>query len=204
MIEDNEPNLANTFLAALANPERGIHLYKKGRYTEGNRRLLQRTMIDAQRFVLDKKLVEHCAYSSLDTPRNLVKMAQRAIPPFETMFIEWNEYHRVDVLKTAYQKKYTDKLFYEENDAPFKVGYLIQRLNGHFMFTAVAEFIDDKTGKTGVWPNGTSFYFSNDIEIDYEWTLSPELDNDLDKPDPRELSVIQKQAMRHFNIPFLL
>jgi len=202
MIEDNEPNLANTFLAALAHPERGIHNYKKGRYTEGNRRLLQRTMIDAQRFVLDKKLVEHCAYSSLDTPRNLVKMAQRAIPPFETMFIEWNEYHRVDVLREAYKQKYPDKLIDEENKAPLKVGYLIQRLNGHFMFTAVAEFDNAWNGKRGVWPNGTSFYFSNDIEIDYEWTLSPELDNDLDKPDPRELSVIQKRAMRHLIFPF--
>ena len=198
---DDELALANTFLAALANPERGIHQYKRGRNTESNRRLLQRTMIDAQRFVLDDKLVEHCAFASMEHPQRLMQMAQRAIPPFETMWIEWNEYHRVAMLGKAYKQRFPERFIDDEIDAPRHLGYLIQRFNGHFLFTAVVEFPCPDTGQMKCWPNGTSFYFSNDTEIDHEWTLAPELDNDLEKPDPTELRKIQRRAMEHLIYP---
>ena len=193
--------LANTFLAALANPERGIHQYKRGRNTESNRRLLQRQMIDAQRFVLDDKLVEHCVHASLENPHRLMQMAQRAIPPFELMWIEWSEFHKVKTLSKLYKQKYYDRKIDDEINAPERLGYLIQRLNGHFFFTCVTEFPDEQTGQMKCWPNGTSFYFSNDIDIDHEWTLAPELDNDFIKPNEAQHRVIQRNAMRHLIYP---
>ena len=193
--------LANAFLAGLAHPERGIHHFRKGRHTEANRRLLQRTMIDAQRFVLDDKLVEHCVHASMDHPHRLLQMAQRAIPPFDCMWIEWNEFHKVETLAKAYKQKYHERIIDESINAPNQLGYLIQRVNGHFLFTCITEFPDSKTGQMKCWPNGTSFYFSNEIPIDYEWTLAPELDNNLEKPNQKELRDIQRRAMQHLIYP---
>ena len=95
---------------------------------------------------------------------------------------------------------FQDKLLDEEINAPDQLGYLIQRVNGQFLFTCVSEFPDsNQTNKC--WANGTSFYFSNESSIDYDWTLSPELDNNVEKPDRRELSLIQQQAMKHLIYP---
>ena len=176
--------LCNIFLAALADPQRGYHGYKKGRYTEANRRQMQMQMIEAQRFVMDEKLVEHVVAASLENPDYLVKAAMRAIPPFETMWIEWPERHKVNTLREHYAKKYPDKQIDPVTDVPHQLGYMIQRLNGHFLYTAVCEFVGTD-GKIKSWANGTSFYFSNDEPITYDWAHSPEMHNDLiqDTPD---------------------
>ena len=169
--------LCNIYLAALADPQRGIHGYTKGRFTESNRRLLQRTMVDAQRFVMDEKLVEHVVAASLENPDYLVKAAMRGIPPFETMWIEWPERHKVNTLRGLYAKKYPDKIIDPTTDAPHQLGYLIQRVNGHFLYSAVTEF--ESNGKVKSWMNGTSFYFSNHEPLTYDWANSPELDNEI-------------------------
>ena len=110
-------------------------------------------------------------------------------------------FYKVETLAKAYKQKYYERIIDDSINAPNQLGYLIQRVNGHFLFTCITEFPDSKTGQMKCWPNGTSFYFSNEIPIDYEWTLAPELDNNLEKPNQKELRDIQRRAMQHLIYP---
>ena len=170
---DDDLMLVNQGLGALANPERGLMQWqKKSRIAEQMRRKLQRNLIEAQKFELDDKLVEHCVWASMDNPKRLAQMVDRAIPPFDLMWIEWRDEVRVKAHIDAYKKMHPEKLIDEnlEGVSP-RVGYLIERKHNATLFTLMMTY-DDK-----FYACGTSFYLADESEFDLEFRQSISCDN---------------------------
>ena len=96
---------ANQVLAGLSNPDRGIYYFcsnKKAGKRDTNKnaimasRRARRELVDAQKFFIDNKLLEVATNLSYESPTKLVELAKRAIPPFNNMWIEWDEKFRVN------------------------------------------------------------------------------------------------------------
>jgi len=175
-----ETILFNEAMNALAVPDRGIPNYAKSKIAEHTRRHLQMEMIAAQRFVLDDNMTRHCSEASFDTPANLLKFAQRAIPPFESIFIEWDERVRVSKNIETGIKKYGES--YPETDKDMegvggRLGYLIRRINDRISYSAVFTIDGEKADTVYFMPYG--FYFDVDGTITFEDSQHPTLDNGI-------------------------
>jgi len=97
-----EFNFYNTLLTALAVPEKGITNFKlkKGvnRLKKKQVEITRRHLLGCQQFAVSDNLLRHAVMASKSNPKTLLKMASIAIPPFENMFIEWNETKRRAIL----------------------------------------------------------------------------------------------------------
>lgn len=170
-----ETILFNEAMNALAVPDRGIPNYTKSKIAHHTVRHLQAEMIAAQRFVLDDNMVKHCVAASFDQPSNLFKFAERAIPPFDTLFIEWNEQ-----TKMSHVIEHTEKLVGKEavnsdvSDISKKCGYLIRRINDRVLYSCV--WSDPDRGVCFV-PYG--FYFDQESPVYFEDTQGTAIDNDI-------------------------
>lgn len=170
-----ETILFNEAMNALAVPDRGIPNYAKSKIAEHTRRHLQMEMIAAQRFVLDDNMVKHCVAASFDAPANLLKFAERAIPPFDTVFIEWDEQTKLRHVKEQTAKLVGEnKIDPDDSHSSKKCGYLIRRINDRIMYSCV--WSDDDLGVYFV-PYG--FYFDQDNPVYFEDTQGTALDNDI-------------------------
>lgn len=104
MIKNDFPILANKFLAALAEPKKGIAGYQGGKYAESKRRSSQIDLATSQKFVVSNNLVEHAYLASLSKPKHLVEMMHRGIPPFNNMWIEWDEGFRAKIVSREFKR----------------------------------------------------------------------------------------------------
>ena len=159
-----QPALINEALAALANPERGIFNYKKGKASDFNRRSLQTDLVAAQKFFIDDSLTRHCVEAGLDTPKNLVKMCQNAKPCFDLMWVEWDDWIKIDHMQKLYPKWLGRPTEENENNG-IKVGYLIKKLNGKYLCMPVGKMPPNKVAFIG-----HGFYFDPDEAITLAWS----------------------------------
>lgn len=177
--DPDQPALVNQALAALANPERGVMAYVRGRASEGNRRQLQTDLVAAQKFFVDDKLVRHCVEAGLDTPSNMVKMWQNARPCFDLLWVEWDDWVKIDHMTKVYPK-FLNKPILDEPNMGIRTGYLIKRLNGMYLCMPVAKMPEDKIAFLG-----HGFYFSPDEPITLEWSNTM-ADNNIRSNDDKE------------------
>jgi len=119
-MKDGFPILANKFLAALAEPRRGIHGYQGGKYAESKRRNLQADVATSQKFVLSNNFVEHAYLASLSKPKHLIEMLDRGIPPFNNMWIEWDEQFRSKIIAREFKRMGFFEEYYKLH--PEKIG----------------------------------------------------------------------------------
>ena len=119
-MKDGFPILANKFLAALAEPRRGIHGYQGGKYAESKRRNLQADVATSQKFVLSNNFVEHAYLASLSKPKHLIEMLVRGIPPFNNMWIEWDEQFRSKIIAREFKRMGFFEEYYKLH--PKKIG----------------------------------------------------------------------------------
>lgn len=164
---------ANQVLAGLSNPDRGIFAYctnKRAGRRDTNKnaimasRRARRELVDAQKFFVDNKLLEIAVQLSYENPFKLVELAQRAIPPFNNMWIEWDENYRLHNIENKTEKM--TKSFE-------RLGYHIQKLNGQYFYTMYGSDKKFENGKIVCASNG--FYFSNNDKL-----LSPEFKDIVD------------------------
>tara|TARA_R110000823_G_scaffold313698_1_gene441655 strand:- start:1072 stop:2235 length:1164 start_codon:yes stop_codon:yes gene_type:complete len=161
---------ANQVLAGLSNPDRGVFAYctnKRAGKGDANKvaamatRKARRELVDAQKFFIDNKLLEVVINLSYENPFKLVELAKRAIPPFNNMWIEWDEKFRLNDSgkeKTSnYLKGITDSDSFE------KMGYHIQKINDKFFYTMYGSHKNFQNGKIVCVANG--FYFSNENKL---------------------------------------
>lgn len=185
----DEPRLINLALAGLANPKHGITGFKNSKVSNVHRRSLQTDLVTAQKFTIDDTLVKHCVAASLDNPTVLAQMATQAIPPFDLMWIEWNDLLRVQELSGAYAKlNGNDASYADFSETSNRVGYLIKRVNGRFLYT-MACTIEDQVGFAH---NG--FYFSNEDEITHAETQYGDMFNGIHE-DPQSFLEQQRDGM---------
>tara|TARA_B100000579_G_scaffold437703_1_gene468325 strand:- start:729 stop:1997 length:1269 start_codon:yes stop_codon:yes gene_type:complete len=200
---------ANEVLAGLSNPERGINGYcSKKRIKQAeprfgkdtNKRAIMscrqavREVSDAQKFFIDRKLVETAVELSFQEPSDIIKMASRSKPCFDNMWIEWDEDHRVDFMmettKKIFDKKYHEYLHVEFKEGTLsRIGYHIQKINGQPFYTMYGKDPEFSNGKINILHNG--FYFSNQEELLTEefkkltdWERNTKIDAELDNDTP--------------------
>ena len=156
--EDEGPTLSNTLLAALAEPKKGIVRYKGGKYAEAARRNTQASIATAQKFVVSNSMVEHAYLASLARPKSLLEMQQRGIPPFNNMWIEWDERFRKSIANREMQKMGHDPADQPTEDPIVRLGYHIEMINDRFSYSLY--FMSN--GQEGVASSPIGFHMSND------------------------------------------
>ena len=170
-----ETILFNEAMNALAVPDRGIPQFTKSKIAHHTVRHLQAEMIAAQRFVLDDNMVKHCVEASFDKPANLFKFAERAIPPFDTLFIEWDEQIRLGNIKEQTERLVgEDKIAPDNSQSSKKCGYLIRRINDRVMYSCVWSDPD-----IGVYFVPYGFYFDQENPVYFEDTQGTAIDNEI-------------------------
>lgn len=104
---------------ACADPKRKLFLY--GDSIE--ERVLVKRLADgltrATRFEMDDDFTRVCAAATLLEPAQTASLAQVSMPPFETMWIEWDEH-----VKVQHCNKIQGPI---QRDAPRRIGFLIER-----------------------------------------------------------------------------
>lgn len=136
------PLLINQAIGSLANPEKTIlgFISKKNlknrdklfhtKKNDTNKMAIQssrqalKVLADSQKFFIDEKLMQTVHELSSQNQNKLIELIKRAIPPFDNMFIEWNEKQRIE------------NLGFDSSQTFDQVGYHIQRLNGRFFYTS--------------------------------------------------------------------
>lgn len=141
-------DLFNTVLAALARPRKGVFGYNQNKYADHCRRRSQRSLISAQKFVVCDSLLEHAVVASFSPPRTLLDMCECAVPPFNNMWIEWDEHKRMkaiikhgtklDVFPADYdweQRNWGEEVGYhiERDDHPFSTYEQYAYMQGQIM-----------------------------------------------------------------------
>tara|TARA_R110002020_G_C16220053_1_gene767586 strand:- start:121 stop:1398 length:1278 start_codon:yes stop_codon:yes gene_type:complete len=122
-----KPSFADDVIAALGTPKRGVYLYKDLRaqgipnYAYG----VDRDHIrQARRFEVEDEIVELAYRRSILGWETIVADLQRAMAPFDLMWIEWDETARQNFVFEYCPGLVKQR---EQNDVA-KIGYLIQQL----------------------------------------------------------------------------
>ncbi len=143
----DKPLLASELISALSDPQRGIANYVSGKYAKAMARSTQIDIVQSQKFVLTNNLLHHAVVASYLPPKDLLAGIKNAIPPFNGMWIEWNEHKRIQ-----WGREQIVKMIGEERMAPLgnleehpeRVGYHIKKVYDEFLFTCYYKIGDQK------------------------------------------------------------
>lgn len=136
----DKPILANELITALGDAKRNILGWQGGKYAEGMRRNIQTEIVTSQKFVLSKGLIEHAVQASMSKPEILFNMLERGIPPFNSLWIEWDEVYRQELLKKIHE---SNGKTYEINEQIMPVGYHIMKHNNDFIYALYTKYEPD-------------------------------------------------------------
>ena len=197
-IDPDAPTLANSTLACLTQPKRGVNNYSGGKYAESARINAQINISKAQKFMVSNDLIPDVMEASLKEPKRLLDMLFRAVPCFDNMWIEWNELARTHARKRSMDEWFERKGYKEKfktskgGDPNHKVGYHIMRVNDQFLFTKHATALDDRVT---IYPIG--FYLSNEGTFDQPVAESttPELNYMTDLTQMRSSQILSCTEM---------
>ena len=122
-------NFYNELLTGLLVPKKAIVDYERVKGDNASKQKQINTtrnqLIGSHQFAVSNSLLNHAVEASYAKPKSLLEMSSMSIPPFQNMFIEWDERKRTELIL----KK--DKFFTSErnpNDQNFgadTVGYHI-------------------------------------------------------------------------------
>jgi len=155
-------DLYNEVLSGLAVPKRSMHSYRQSKRGDFAIRSFRNDMAKAERMKLSDNFVEHAVALSFSYPKYFSKLIERAIPAFDTLWIEWDELKRFDCIQENFEKTGIP-VDYHRDSVANKLGYLIRNNgNGCFEYSLVmCEPLSDSKGPKITGPMCT-FLFSND------------------------------------------
>jgi hypothetical protein len=156
-----KPILANELITALGDAKRNILGWQGGKYAEGMRRNVQTEIVTAQKFVLSKGLIEHAVQASMAKPEILFNMLERGIPPFNSLWIEWDEVYRQELLKKIHE---SNGKTYEMNETIMPVGYHIMKHNNDFIYALYTRY--ETEGKAYMVSPQIGFTIDNEKPFD--------------------------------------
>tara|TARA_R100000353_G_scaffold155257_1_gene114077 strand:- start:210 stop:1421 length:1212 start_codon:yes stop_codon:yes gene_type:complete len=110
MIED-KMMLCDMVSAALQNPKAGIAGFKNHAKSKSVCKFLNLEFVRMQRFYVSNELLEHAMLACFSKPKTILSAAGLAIPPYDNMWIEWDDKYRAELIA-----KYSDK---------YKMDYMI-------------------------------------------------------------------------------
>jgi hypothetical protein len=125
-------DLFNLVLAACGNPTRGFAFSHHKRpsikkHVDGTALQTRQSLIGAQKFYVCDSLLEHAVHASLVRPEILLDMMEVGVPPFDNMWVEWNDRKRVPLLFDAMQNLGWDTAERQPDAWQQRVGLHIQR-----------------------------------------------------------------------------
>lgn len=156
-------DLYNEVLSGLAVPKRSMHSYRESRRGDFAIRSFRNDMAKAERMKLSDNFVEHAVALSFSYPKYFAKLIERAIPAFDTLWIEWDELKRFDCIQDNFQKTGIP-LDDNRDSVANRLGYLIRNNgNGCFEYSLVmCDPLDSASNATKITGPMCSFLFSND------------------------------------------
>ena len=164
--EEDSPVLANMVQAALAEPKKGFAIYAGGSIAESMRRNIQADMATTQKFILDNTLLDEIVKASFVKPQTLLAMLHRAIPCFDSMWVEWDENARLESRKKAHDK-YTPNIYvkFGDNDDTKgnRVGYHIRKVNDKIIYSKYGTAEHEGSERIAAYPMG--FSISNEDRL---------------------------------------
>ena len=101
----SKPILCSELISAFTQPKRALALYQGGRIADDMIRKKQADLVKSQKFVLSNSLIENAFDVSMQKPSVLLEMMESVKIPFDNIFIEWNEEHRQQYMKTFWRKQ---------------------------------------------------------------------------------------------------
>ena len=125
----------NELIAGYGNPKRAFMNYKKDKFKEHRRREERQELLSSQKFYVNDSLLENAVIASFSQPKALLGMLRKAKPPFNNMWIEWNEKKRIELIHkycTSIGMKMED---IDPSEQAEKVGYHIRNIDhrNHFL-----------------------------------------------------------------------
>jgi hypothetical protein len=162
--EEDSPVLANMVQAALAETKKGFAVYTGGSVAEAMRRNMQADMATMQKFMVDNTLLDEIVKASFVKPQTLLAMLHRAMPCFDSMWIEWDEQARRTSRKNAHDK-YTPDMYIKFGDdvKGNRTGYHIRRVNDKIVYAKYGITIHEGSERIAAYPMG--FEISNGDRI---------------------------------------
>ena len=159
-VEEDGPVLANMVQAALAEPKKGFAMYTGGSVAEAMRRNMQADMATMQKFMVDNTLLDEIVKASFVKPQTLLAMLHRAMPCFDSMWVEWDEHARLQSRKKAHDK-YTPDMYIQFNDDDrfvdgSRVGYHIRKVNDKIIYAKYQITTQNGVEQIGAYPLGFS------------------------------------------------
>ena len=161
-------DLANEIIAGLGAPKRsfGVPVYQ-GRFATWQLQQTRADIIGATKVSISNNLLEHAVNASFMRPAKMFDILHHAIPPFESLWIEWDASVSIRLLGEFYNSKGFKYKSDEENQ---KCGYLIQRtVNGNFSYS---QFVLGGTDKPEIFFPPCSAYISHDPLIIHRQNLA--------------------------------
>jgi len=136
----DKPILASELITALGDAKKNILGWQGGKYAEGMRRNVQTEIVTSQKFVLSKSLIEHAVQASMSKPEILFNMLERGIPPFNSLWIEWDEVYRQELLKKIHND---NGKTYDLDETIMPVGYHVHKHNGDYIYALYTKYEPD-------------------------------------------------------------
>tara|TARA_R110001583_G_scaffold36359_2_gene119831 strand:+ start:2178 stop:3362 length:1185 start_codon:yes stop_codon:yes gene_type:complete len=130
----DKPLLASELISALSNPTRGIANFISGKYATAMSKNVQVDMVQSQKFLITDNLLDHAIRASYVKPKYLLDGLYNTRPPFNNMWVEWNEKERVqknrkELIKLCKEKGETKEVEpLNLAGIPDRIGYHIKRL----------------------------------------------------------------------------
>ena len=94
-------DLFNLVIAATQNPKRGFgepsfRIKQSKKLIEKEAKKTRMNLLGSQKFYVCDSLMHHACEATMQNPKTLLNMMNAAIPPFDNMWIEWDEDERTD------------------------------------------------------------------------------------------------------------
>jgi hypothetical protein len=158
-----EHSLANEIIGGLGVPKKALALYNRNKQGEYAVSSTKRSLIQATKFSVGDNLLRHAVKASFLKPKYLFDSLHLGIPPFDSMFIEWDAQKSQSIIREEYEQLLPDeRLGFVDNKTNKSVGYLIEKTpNGNFLYSQFLS-AEDK-----IWTPPNSFYISHDPAIPY-------------------------------------
>ena len=156
-------DLYSEVLSGLAVPKRSMHSYVQSKRGDFAIRSFRNDMAKAERMKLSDNFVEHAVALSFSYPKYFEKLIERAIPAFDTLWIEWDELKRFDCIQENFEKTGIP-LDDNRDSVANRLGYLIRNNgNGCFEYSLVmCDSLNDKFKGPKITGPMCTFLFSND------------------------------------------
>ena len=197
----DKPMMASEIVAALSDPPRGIKGYIKGKYAKAMARTVQSDIAASQKFVISNNLIDHIVAMSFSSPEAMIGQMKTGIPPFQNMFVEWDDKYLQEAIIKYLAKTYNKNLssapkvnnddYFNLDDDQYKqhknrVGYHIHQVNDSWLYETW--FKDSETGKYVGLPKSISINHNENYTMEnhyhqYEsekWLMPSDL-HDIDR-----------------------